>query len=132
MWPKIFKTMLRYSLFSLSIRNWVKMLQLTSSIQQRKEDILNGSDILQKDTRLARVELLNKRDECSDYIMSLYMCCVGVNCGMALFRILFGCHRMVCRVTLSSKVKVVHWYAPYTHTHTHTHTHTRAISVATL
>eukprot|EP00731_Ephydatia_muelleri_P033094 Em0025g50a len=73
--PKIFKTMLRYSLFSLSIRNWVKflkkMLQLTSSIQQRKEDILNESDVLQKDTRLARVELFNKRDECSDYVMSL-------------------------------------------------------------
>ncbi|KAL5484446.1 hypothetical protein EMCRGX_G020951 [Ephydatia muelleri] len=47
---KIFKTMLRYSLFSLSIRNWLKflkrMLQLTRSIQQRKEDILNRSDIL--------------------------------------------------------------------------------------
>ncbi|KAL5506156.1 hypothetical protein EMCRGX_G007739 [Ephydatia muelleri] len=53
-----------HPLSPLSIRNWLKMLQLTSSIQQRKEDILNGSDILQKDTRLARVELLYKRDEC--------------------------------------------------------------------
>ena len=85
MWSRIFKKMPKYSLFSLSIRSWLKflekMLQLTGSMQQRKEDILNGSDVLQKDTSLAWVELLNKRDECSDYVMNLKMCCIVVNWG---------------------------------------------------